>query len=123
MEDFKFENKGSVRVRLSFTYLVNSPNLGHHETMMILVMMMIKAVLMMTMLWMVEMLINIVFSEEFMAARAAFAEELRPKTIVIKDRTLRNNYASAYAVRISISCVFSLLLLLLMRLPQSLHVL
>ena len=75
------------------------------------------------MLLLLLMLINIVFSEEFMAARAAFAEELRPKTIVIKDRTLRNNYASAYAVRICISCVFSLSLLLLMRLPQSLHVL
>lgn len=34
-----------------------------------------------------------------MEARASFTEELKLKTIVIKDRTLRNNYASAYAVR------------------------
>ena len=41
------------------------------------------------------------YSEEFLAARTAFADELRPRTMVIKDRTLRNNYASAYAVRMS----------------------
>ena len=41
------------------------------------------------------------YSEEFLAARTAFADELRPRTMVIKYRTLRNNYASAYAVRMS----------------------
>ena len=39
------------------------------------------------------------FSPAFMEARGAFVEELRPKTIVIKERTLRNNYASVFAVR------------------------
>ena len=34
-----------------------------------------------------------------MEARSSFVEELRPKTIVIKDRTLLNNYASVFAVR------------------------
>ena len=39
------------------------------------------------------------FSPAFMEARGAFVEELRPKTIVIKERTLRNNYAGVFAVR------------------------
>ena len=42
---------------------------------------------------------NFSSSPEFMELRGQFVEELRPKTIVIKERTLRNNYASALAVR------------------------
>lgn len=40
-----------------------------------------------------------------MGARTAFADQLRPKTIVIKDRTLRNNYASVYAVSDVFDCL------------------
>ena len=39
-------------------------------------------------------------SPEFMEDRARFAAEIFEKAMCIKDRTIRCNYASAYAVRL-----------------------
>ena len=43
---------------------------------------------------------KIFFSPEFMESRAAMTVELAGQAMCIKDRTIRVNYATGYAVRI-----------------------